>query len=246
MAGPPGTQILYTSRGKPQRNPDTNYREQRGDPYGSNFIYPLGMTKHGYADEGSYFIASDSAGRATAAAPTSFSDTAPLCMITNTDSASNPQAKLVYVDYLRAIETSAGTAGVSFLIKVELDSISRFSSGGTTITPNNVNANDGTKPVSQLIVLPTTTAVTANNRNITNSAVVLPTVTTPIAVNSEWVAYFGGDGAKFGFVSGSFGWAGSSYGPLIIGPQQAAIFPFIITSQSAASSWQLECGVWER
>ncbi len=246
MPGPLGTASGIVSRGLPQPAPDLTYRESRFGRYGSQIVEPLFATKHAVCDEGSYFTAADSAGRATAAAPTAFSDTVPLAAILNTDVASNPAAKRIYLDYLRAVETAAGTAGTSFFLRVELDVIARYTSGGTTINGSNSNQDSGVKSVGQLIVLPTTSAITASGRTITSNACVLPTLTAPIAVGSEWAAYFGGDGAKFFAASTTFGWAGSSLAPLVIGPQQAIVFPFQITLQSAASSWQLEAGWWER
>jgi len=243
MAGPLGTALGYVSRLLPQKQPDVGYRELRLGSYGEQIAQLLGATKHGYCDEGSYFTAADSAGRATAAAPTAYSDTVPLVAILNTDVLGG---KSIYVDYMRGIETAAGTAGTSFFLKGELDAIARYTSGGTTVTPLNTNMNSGNKSIAQMIVLPTTSAITASGRVIVQNSCVLPTVTAPIAVGSEWLVYFGGDGAKFFASSTTFGWAGSSWPPLIIGPQQLAVFPFQITLQSAASSWQLEYGGWER
>lgn len=246
MPGLPTSEFGVVSRGLPQPAVDGVEREQRLGRYGSAFAEVLTATKHGVCDEGSYFTAADSAGRATAAAPTAFSATAPLLLINNTDVASNPAAKRIYLDYIRAVETSAGTAGVSFFLQVVIDVQPRFSSGGTLLAPLNTNQDTGIKSVGNMYVLPTTVAATVSARTIVGNAGVLPTVTAPIGINSEWCAYFGGDGAKFGTVNGAFGWAGSSLCPVIIGPQQCAVISFLIGSQSATSSWQCEAGWWER
>jgi hypothetical protein len=243
MPGPIGTALGYVSRLLPQKQPDVGYRELRIGSYGEQVTQLLGMTKHGYCEEGTYFVAADTAGRATAAAPTSFSDTAPLLAILNTDAVGG---KTLDIDYIRATETAAGTAGVSVFMKVQLDTIGRYSSGGTTVTPINSNGGASQKSIGQMIVLPTLTVNTPSVRQLTQNSCVLPTVTAPIGIGSEWCAYFGGDGAKFFAVSATLGWAGSSYEPLVIPPQWLAVIEFLITSQSAASSWQIEYGGWER
>src|SRR5438445_338064 len=72
---------------------------------------------------------------------------------------------------------------------------------------------------------------------------------------SYFVANNGGTGvatavANCGGVEGFIGTAGALGGaglpPIIIGPGQCVLINFLILTQSAASSWTPELGIWER
>ena len=137
MPGLDANILRQIARGLPQARGDggMDFLPLRGLRYGELSMMSMVRKAHALADEGSFFVANNAGtGAATAAAPTAFSDTAPMLSITNADSAGNPNAKRVYVDTVRLMETAAGTGGVSMRFQVKIDSADRFSSGGTLLT----------------------------------------------------------------------------------------------------------------
>jgi hypothetical protein len=234
------------SRGQPQPTLDGIEGEQRLTRFRENIAAILSPTKHVLSDEGAYYTAVDSAGRATAAAPTTYSDTAPLLAIQNLDSQTNTTARRIYLDYIRGVETAAGTAGTTFQIQLKIDSTTRGLSAGNAVTPLNVNMDVGFQSIGKMTTFPTTTATGATSRTIVANMTAIPAVTAPIGVGSEFTIFFGGDTAKAFGASGTAGFAASTAPPIILGPGQIIVVNFQILAQSATSSWQLEAGWWER
>ena len=199
-------------------------------------------------DSGSYFTANNAAtGVATAAAPTAYSDTAPFCVITNTVGAGSTGsgAKTMYLDWLRFYETAAGTAGVAMLLKAQLDNT--VATGGTLLVPKSTNSNDGNASVAAIRLLPTGIAASGNVRVIIGNHFVIPTQTTPLAVNTEVFIKFGGvDGFSTVYTGAATAAVYSkmvyNWPPVAIGPGYALSLQHIITTQSAASSWAFEFG----
>lgn len=196
------------------------------------------------ADQGSYFTANNGAtGVATAAAPTSYSDTAPFFTIRNsgTYGASGPS---IYLDWIRGYVTAAGTAGVACFLKLELDQI--VPTGGTALTPKATNTKDGAVSVADVRILPTGIAATANMRLVVGNQWVVPTQTAVFTVNTEFLIKFGGvDGyasTQLGASAAGLTRTQSQMPPVVIAPGWCLQVPFILTSQSAASSWAFEFG----
>jgi hypothetical protein len=205
---------------------------------------PLNLART-VTDQGHYFAVNSgsSTGVASAAAPTSLSDTAPLFTVQNTTglSASGPS---IYLDYVRGYVTAAGTAGVNLILKLELDKI--VPTGGTLLTANCTNANDGTTSVGAARVFPTGIAVTSAARIIVQRQFVVPTQTAVFALDTEFTVKFGGIDGYASPQNGTMG-AGITRSevampPVVIAPGWCLQVPFIITSQSAASSWCFEFG----
>jgi len=203
-------------------------------------------TADGLIDTGSYFTANDGAtGISTGATPTSYSDTAPLFTLQNTNTKNN--GKSIYLDWLRAYCTAAGTAGVDVRLKMELDVI--VPTGGTVLTPNNVNPNDpyvssGGVPR----IMPTGIAATANMRLIVGNQVVMPTQGVVFTVNSEFNVNFGtreGQGSPQWLTAQQGDRTFTSMPPIVIPPGWCLQVPFLMTSQSGASSWAIEIGYVE-
>lgn len=196
-------------------------------------------------DSASYFTANNgSTGVATAAAPTSFSDTAPFCVITN-GTAAGASSKSMYLDWIRIFETVAGTAGVSMRLKAQLDNT--VATGGTLLVPKSSNSNDGNVSVASIRLLPTGIAASSNVRIVVGDHFVVPTQTTPLAIFTEVFIKFGGvDG--FGSVYTGAATAAVyskmvyNWPPVVIGPGYALSLQHLITSQSAASTWAFEFG----
>jgi hypothetical protein len=191
---------------------------------------------------GSYFTANNGAtGIATPAAPTSYSDTAPLFTIQNTNSASG---RSIYLDWMRAYCTVAGTAGVAAFLKLELDHITP--TGGTLLVPASSNTLDSTASGAAIRLLPTGIAATANMRLVVGNQWVVPTQTAVFTVNTEFNIKFGG---VDGYGTGQIGAAAAGLTrtfiqmpPVVIAPTWCLQVPFIFTLQSAASTWAFEFG----
>ncbi len=199
-------------------------------------------------DSGTYYVANNAAsGVATAATPTAYSDTAPFLVIQNkqTLAQSGPS---IYMDWIRFYETAAGTAGVGMLIKMQLDMT--VATGGTLLTPVSTSSWGGSGSVCAPRILPTGIAATSNARVIIGNKNVIPTQTTPLAVNTEVTLNFGGtlDGDFQSFqangtaVTALFSTNVYAMPPVVIGPGWSLSLQHLITSQSAASSWGFELG----
>ncbi len=194
-------------------------------------------------DAGSYFTANNGAtGVATAAAPTSYSDTAPWFTILNNNAVN--AGRSIYLDWIRLYCTVAGTAGVGVLIKLELDRIAP--TGGTALTSYGTNGNDPYNTSGAVIrLVPTGIAATANMRLLVGNQQVLTPQTAVFTVGTAI-------NLKFGALenAGTFQWVVAQQGgvsreampPVVIPPGWCLQVPFIMTSQSAASTWAMEAG----
>jgi hypothetical protein len=197
-------------------------------------------------DVGSYFNANNgSTGVATAAAPTAYSDVLPLFTIQNTNA--NNTGRSIYLDWVRAYCTAAGTAGVAIFLKLQLDRITP--TGGTAATSYGTNPNDPYVSSGAAIkLLPTGIAATSNMRLIVGNQWVIPTQGAVFTVGTEFNIKFGtleGFGSPQWLVAQQGDRTFSAMSPVVIPPGWTLQVPFIMTSQSAASSWAFEFGYVE-
>src|ERR1041384_6542634 len=124
----------WVSRMLPQAEQDNDPGIVRLGRFGDVWTIGAVRKQHALADEGSYFVANNSGtGVATAAAPTAFSDTAPLLTINNSDTAGNQNSKRIHLDWIRLTQTAVGTAGVDLRLRGILDTTTP--SAGTPLTP---------------------------------------------------------------------------------------------------------------
>lgn len=196
-------------------------------------------------DQGTYFVANNgSTGVATAAAPTAYSDTAPMLTIQN-KTAAGAVGPSLYLDWIRAYETAAGTGGVSVFAKAQLDST--VPTGGTLLVPVSPNSVAGAASVAAVRIQPTGIAATGNVRVIVGNQMVVQTQTTPIAVNTEFIFFTGsadvGSSSEHGVaVVALSSRSAFSWPPVVIGPGFSLSLQLLIVTQSAASSWAWELG----
>lgn len=250
MPGIPTSEFGLASRALPQGTLDGQEREQRLTRYGGVVAEILSSKVYGYADEGVYFTANNNGtGVATTAAPTSFSDTAPMFTIYNTDSTSNQLAKNIYLDWLRLTQTAAGTAGVDIRFRFVLDST--VPSAGTVYTP--VNPNTVYPKSSSIAVprlLPTGVTQSGNSRVPIGTIFGITTQTAPLTAGDEVYFNFGGSDTFFPIYSAAASTnvirMAFNAPPIVLAPGWCFMLEFLITSQSAASSWTVELGWWER
>lgn len=201
-------------------------------------------SKHALADLGVYFTANNGVtGVATAAAPTAYSDTAPFFTLYN----SATQNTNLYPDFLRIYETAAGTAGVDLRLKLILDQ--QVPTAGTLITGKNVNSAASNAAVGIPRILSTCVTQTGNSRVLIGGQQVIPTQTAAITALTEVNLNFGG---TEGYYTGQIGTAAAGltrtaydWPAVVIAPGWTMMLEFLITSQSAASSWAFELGWFE-
>lgn len=153
------------------RQPDEAEQPMRFGSRGEIIAQNLFNGTAGLAMEGSYFVAQTATpgtGIAiTAAAQTTFSDTAAIMSINNLDT--NPfisgQGKCIYLDFVQILVTTVPTSETSDHIAHRIDLSSR-GSGGTAITGRPVHGGFGTLPIAQVLLLPTVAAAGTNIRNL--------------------------------------------------------------------------------
>lgn len=230
----------------------------RGGRYGElQVVNPL-TTKHGIADEGSYFTCQNptiGTGVAVDAQHTSFSDTDAFFILKN--NAPVGSGIRVYLDMIRlwprAGTQPTGVVSVDILVKV--DTINRFTStaaNSTQMTPVNVNGDDSTGSVVVAF------AYNGNATTVPASSQAARTVTrahlpTGIGlVGDEYVVQFGAtERQSIAGLTAAKATAPGRYvvdgAPVVFGPQQwCVIHRWSLTEATNLQSYEFELGWWER
>jgi hypothetical protein len=199
------------------------------------------------ADEGSYFTATNATlGTALSgtAAPTAFSATVALLSLYNNNTVAS--GKRIYLDWIQLEVRAAGTNGTSFQFAQSIDSGNRFSSGGTAITPVNVNMDStaSTNAVLNFGAL-TATAASASVRRAKHGQI-------------RSVIKVIGDVYLFTFGQSVPALAGMPLEgtlqamipiqcpPVVLGPNQTFLLHEIAPSQSVAATYEFSMGWSER
>jgi hypothetical protein len=151
----------------------------------------------------------------------------------------------IYLDWIRAYETVAGTGGVSCFLKAQLDNT--VATGGTVLTGVSPNSTAAQASVAAVRVQPTGIAASGNVRVVIGNQMVVQTQTTPIAVNTEFILFMGsadlGSFSEHGVaVVALSARSAFSWPPIVIGPGYSLSIQMLIVTQSAASTWAWELG----
>jgi hypothetical protein len=213
--------------------------------YPQSYVGVLGPDMHSFADEGSYFAVNNGqTGIATAAAPTSFSDTNPFLTVFNKDSVGG---KSIYLDFLTLIATAPGTSGASLQAAVQIDgAVDRYTSGGTDLTNSIVNVNGGAGQGSIAKVRAgniTASAKTTLSRMIVGNRWLSGAI--PVAGDS-YTLKFGGVDAVSNMSISTIKKVIENAPKIIIPPQWSCLIHLWLPSQAAASSYLPELGWVER
>lgn len=239
--------VLVSDRQIPTPQTQNVMEYARATRWGEQIVAPLGSKMYQYADDGSYFIATNptmGTGIAGIAASTSFDATEHLLHIRNTSS-----TKRVYLDFIDLVVTAAGAAGTTTGFTMTMDSgTTRYTSGGSSITPVSPNealstSFDGTMKFGALV----TTAASAD---------VVPLGDFLVRTVIKVV----GDSYRFTFGDSGKGWdcAGASLDgttsakitipcpPVILGENGQFLLSDWAASQSGASSYQFRIGLVQR
>lgn len=208
---------------------------------------PLNLKMNPVADEGSYFtILNPTPGTGVAghAAPTTMDNTKPFLIFQNS---AEVGGRRVYLDYIKLVVTAAGTGGTLNYATHLIDSGAGYTSGGSALTPVSVNGDLNPNSVVRSAVAGAAVA-TANAS--TQRVVAHQTARTVIPVVGDVLLF------QFGQAMSSV--AGAPLEgtlqleriiqcpPVIVAPQQWYKLVLWRASQSAAASYELEVGYWER
>ena len=141
----------------------------------------------------------------------------------------------------------AGTGGSSIRYNVKTDTVRATApTGGTTIVPVNANSDAGNLSKAAFYAGALVAAAASSSARLLGGGLIRPAI--PV-IGDTYVINFGGH--EFGLTSmapAGVAIAQMQFGhaPIVIGPQQAMYFHLWLPAQSAASSYEIECGYWER
>lgn len=244
-----------TRRALPSKSTDATQQQIRLSGYGEQYQIPMSSGTYGLSDEGTYF-------KATNATPgtgiihaltTTFSSTAALFCLRNTDAEGGKRLYLDFVRLTTGATAIAMTAATSIETAVTVDNTNRFSSGGTAITPVNSNMDSAQGSIANLnfgaVVL---TAASGSVRLLARSA--FPRRAAPALVTGDQLMWdFGVVGAPSVSVAGSAtpATAPSQFympmGPAVIGGGDSLNFHlWYPAGATTAPTYEFEVGWWER
>lgn len=231
----------------PSRNLDGSDAYARLGSRGDVMSIPLTSTKHGLAEEGSYFVATNATISTpitlTGATCTAWVATTPTVVLVNGNTTGGAN---VIPDYIKFQIVGAGTAEAAVQYAVLLDSTNRYTSGGTAIVPKNANMGISTSTASLLYVgAITAPAASANVRQVGRGL-----FRNAIAVaNDQYILSFGASD-----VSASASQLASTTSimqtfpapPVVVNPGGSLLVYLWGASMSAAPTAEFEMGFWER
>lgn len=209
------------------------------------------------ADEGGYFIGTNPAVGTAIAATTSVVDDAatassthaqfaPTALWQNTEVPTNPNAVSIYLRYLRMFLVQVPTSATSWKFSLRLDSVLRFSSGGSAITPVNVNYSSSKAPKGQMFfgaIVPL--ALPSSNARLVANGLVNSVI--PVTLD-QWLFTFGNASPSMDQLNGGASAKNIviNVPPVIIPPGCSLSLDMWGTANAAAPSWEFECGWVER
>lgn len=240
-----------TGRALPARVADNTYGEMRTSSRGELCVQPLGKAMQGHADEGGYFVATNptiGTGIVGITAADGYDATETLYLLSNT--ATESEAVRVYLDFLEIACTVVDANGTNIRIDYHIDNISRFTSGGSAITPVNANMDSTATAKATLrfgaIVSP---AASSSVRYLGGRLI----SSTDLVVDDVIRLDFGGGGTAQGTTSHlpaeatlSRYWQIAAP-PVVLGPGDCFLFSVNCASQATTgATWSFNTGWYER
>ncbi len=222
---------------------DTDSPRRSG--YGEDYVIPFSVRVA--ADEGSYFLARNATpGTAQAghAAPTTHDTAKPFILLKN---GAEANGRRVYLDYLKLLVTAAGTGGTLNYATHTVDKARTPGTGGVALTVVNTNLQSTRSTVlSSALAGP---IVPGESNSAEARIVAHQRARTVIPVVGDVLLFnFGGAAIPSGAVM-----AGTTElervihcPPIVIGPGDSYHLVLWRASQSAAASYEVELGFWER
>lgn len=236
--------------------------ELRTSRYRDLLVNNLIPTKAGLTGEGSYFVTNNGQTAITGQTDTAFTATHPTIAIYNSDTASNPAAKRLCLDFIYLLNGgtafSNATSNTGTFCAVTIDAQDGVT-GGTLLTPNNANMDSGTKSLAVIragaLVAP---AVTAAARTIVGQRLVrCPVSATALTLANldQFLFNFGGVDISMALPNGASATLEANVvgrtinlPPIEIGPGHSAwIYVFSVAGGAVtAGNFLPEIGHWER
>jgi hypothetical protein len=239
-------------RARPDANPEYTDEEIRLTKYGEAMVASVCPTSHVIADEGSFFTTSSpTPGTGLAFAITAAaSDTAGnFLLIKNNDNVSDsPNNKRIYLSYIKLICTVAPVTASAGQFKMNCDGFltARYTSGGTVLTPQNLNMDLSSPSVAQVYAGALTTVALSNSARQVGRGVLRTVI--PV-VNDEYIFHFGSVDweANQSLATATAIRESIPCPPIILGPQQSfTLGLWFPGNATTAGSFEVECGWWER
>jgi len=221
----------------------------RASRYGESLVQLIGGGMQPFADEGSYFVATNPtfltavSGTAT---PTAFSATVGLLTIYNQLTATSSPSKRIYPAWIQLEVRTVGTAGTSVNYALSVDGGNRFSSGGSPLSPVNPNMDSAATSIAALNFGALTTAAATNASRRVKHGRIRPAimVTGDIYLFTFGQAVAPHPGAELSGTNAQM--IPVHCPPVCLGPNQSLILHEIQPSQSAAATYEVSMGWWER
>jgi len=217
-------------------------------------------TDHCMADEGSFFIAQnptigtgiamttsvvrDDPGGGTAATN---SNTRPTMLITNQNSTSDGSQKRIYLRYLKMSNITqaptSATTGLHYSFRGDANP-NRYTSGGTLITPVNINMDSSQTSKAQVYFGAITAAAISVNSRLFSAGVIAYGLQ---IIGDQWIFTFG----SFSMPTNVLGATGLKQvtvpcGPIVLGPGHSVSLDLWETNLAAAPQFEFELGYVER
>ena len=209
------------------------------------------------ADEGNFYVATNATTGTAIATTTSVVDDAatassthaqasPVMVVVNGWSATDPNAKNIYLQYLRMKIVQVPTSATQWNMSIRADNnAGAITSAGTAITPVNVNTGSGNLSRATVQFGAITTALPNTSGRLLANAVIDPTI--PVTLD-QWYITFGSLGMSMDQLSGGTNAKNITLclAPIIIAPGWNIRIGMWGASNAAAPSWEFELGYVER
>jgi len=168
--------MTTVNRSLPSKVANGLFTDTRVDPYGNVLTGPLTVMQQA-CDEGTYYTAVNATDNTaiTASIATAYSGTASTFIsLQNKDS--NPDSgsgKRIILDYIKLIAKTVPASATDWRFVIDVDNVlTRFTSGGTAITPANSNMGANNSSIASLNVgALTTVALSANGRTLSRGII---------------------------------------------------------------------------
>lgn len=223
----------------------------------SQKVANLWNNEYALADEGGYFIATNPTVGTPIAMTTSVVDDAatassthaqfaPAMLIQNSESPTNPNAVSIYMRHLKMFLSQVPTSATGWRYSFRLDAVARYASGGSTITPVNVNPNSSkaTKALFYFGAIVPTALPSSQARLVANGLIdsAIP------VTQDQWLFTFGNSAPSMDQVNGGATAKNMVFSvpPIVIPPGYCLALDMWGASNAAAASWEFECAWVER
>ncbi len=245
------------SRAKPLTVPDTQNVKMRTSREGALYVQSISPGKQVLCEEGSYFVTtnptpSTAIAYGSAGTQATFVDTVPFIQVINTGNPGDPNAPIVYLDYLRLIISGSVPASTTAIhMAGKLDNGFRAATAGTPAANTPVSANMNLATVKPAAVVVTHSAAVATIPAASSAARLVNRAQLkggPILSLDEYAMQWGMTDApsQGGYLTAVAAYT-SRLAPVGIGPGQSyTMYLWALSAITNPISYEFELGHWER